>query len=312
MVSQGLNTPRLLIISGPTASGKTELAIKVAQAINGEIISADSMQVYKELFIGTAKPTEEELAQVKHYLINVASIKDHFDVSIYRKLAIKSSNKIHESNKPVIVVGGTGLYIRVLIHGIFESPPIGDNLRKSLRQKVISNGIESLYEELTKVDPISSEKLSSSDVVRILRALEFYYQTGKTISTAKKEHGFKNSFFNVNYICLCPDREILYERINTRTDLMYDNGLVDEVINLNNQGFSLDLRAFQAIGYRDVVSLIRKSIDKTEARRLTSRDTRRYAKRQLTWIRSEKNVTWHNDPKNSTPIIEIAKKFFKI
>lgn len=284
---------RVLAIVGPTASGKSKLALLLAQKLNTEIISADSRQIYKELTIGTAKPTEEELAQVKHHFVNHISIKENYDVGKFVQEASQVISKLHSENKIPIVVGGTGLYINSLLYGIFEGPSSDNQIRQSLENEFKASGLNSLLEKLKEVDPETYNRIDKNNPRRIIRALEVFYLTGQPISLLQKEKHRKpdyiNFLFGINW-----DRKVLYERINNRVDKMIKDGLIDEVKSiLNNFGEDVNV-VLQTVGYKEVIQYLKNEITFDEMIELIKRNTRRYAKRQLTWFRKDKNIIWFN------------------
>jgi len=283
---------RIIIICGPTGIGKTSFAIKVAKRFNGEIIGADSMQIYKYMNIGTAKPDPEELRMVRHHLIGFLDPKDDFDAGLYVKAADKAIEDITFRGKIPIIAGGTGLYIRALLHGLFRSKSICEKTLARLTLECEEKGRLSLYQKLEKSDPKAAKKIHPNDSFRVIRALEFYQTTGQRISDWQKNHNFDDVRYNSIKLGLYMDREKLYDRINKRVDIMLDQGLLKEVTWLVEKGYSFDLKAMQSIGYKHMAIFINNEVDWTEAIRLLKRDTRRYAKRQFTWFNKDKDVNW--------------------
>lgn len=287
-----MEKPKVIAIVGPTASGKTDLAIELAKKINGEIISCDSMQIYKEMDIGTAKPTEEEQKEIKHYLINVALPEERFSVSDYQKQAEKAIEEILAKNKVPIIVGGTGLYANSLIYGIkFLDVKFDENYRKELEQRAEKEGLEKLYNEAKQIDEEAMKTISINDKKRILRVLEIYKQTGKTkteqdILSKSQEVKYDYKVFGINM-----DRQLLYNRINLRVDKMIENGLVQEVQGIY-QNYNSFPTALQAIGYKEVVEYLKNEITKEAMIEKIKMESRRYAKRQLTWFRKNKEIIW--------------------
>lgn len=282
---------KVIVIGGPTASGKTALSIELAKQINGEIISADSMQIYKDMNIGTAKPTIEEQEGIKHYLLDFVSPEERYSVADYKIQAKKAIKEILEKGKIPIVVGGTGLYIDSLIYEI-EYPKIETDLkyREELEKRVNQNGLEELYKEATKIDPVATKKISVNDRKRILRVLEIYHQTGKKKSDLDIESR-KEPEYNYILFTITMDRQILYDRINKRVDLMIQNGLIEEVENLCKK-YNEFPTAMQGLGYKEVVEYLEGKISKEEMIEKVKQESRRYAKRQLTWFRKNKNNIW--------------------
>jgi tRNA dimethylallyltransferase len=282
---------RVLAIVGPTASGKTKLAIEIAQFLNTEIISADSRQIYRELTIGTAKPSSDELRKIKHHFINNVSLIEKYDVGKFVKEAKEIINHLHSMDKIPIIVGGSGLYINSLLYGIFEGPSADEEIRIQLEKELREEGIESLLKKLKEVDPETHNKIDKKNPRRIIRALEVYYLTGQPISQLQKEKHHKPDFDNLIF-GLQWDRKKLYERINQRVDEMIKVGLVDEVKEIVNK-FGEDVNVvLQTVGYREVIDYLKGKTTYNEMIELIKRNTRRYAKRQLTWFRKDKNIQW--------------------
>lgn len=284
---------RVIVIIGPTCSGKSYLGLKLAQLINGEIISADSRQIYKRLNIGTAKPTSEELQKIKHHFINILNTDEDYDAN---KFSIDAENVIYDIHKrkmTAMVVGGSGLYVKALIEGIVDSADKDENLRNELFAKKEKYGNEFLYNELIKVDPISAEKMLPQNWKRVIRALEVFYLTGKPIYQHHSNQN-KNSKFSFYQIGLNWDREALYSRIEQRIDMMIEDGLVYEVMDILNDGYDKNLNSLNTVGYKEIISYLEKEITLSRAIELIKRNTRRYAKRQLTWFRADKRIRWFN------------------
>lgn len=284
--------PKVIVIAGPTASGKTALSIKLAKKINGEIVSADSMQIYKDMTIGTAKPTKEEMEDIKHYMIDFVSPEVRYSVSQYKKDAIQCIEEIIEQGKTPIVVGGTGLYIDSLIYGIeFQEIPTDMEYRNKLNKMADEGQLEILYEKACKIDPEAMKIISKNDKKRIIRVLEIYKQTGKTktqqnIESKKSEIPYDYKVFAINM-----DREKLYDRINKRVDIMLENGLIEEVRNLIGKYKNIQT-AMQSLGYKEVVEYFNGNFTKDEMIEKIKMESRRYAKRQLTWFRKNKDIIW--------------------
>lgn len=284
--------PKIIVICGPTASGKTALSVELAKQINGEIISADSMQIYKYMNIGTAKPTVEEMQGVKHHLINYIEPDHRYSVADFKKDATKSIKLIIEKNKVPIVVGGTGLYVNSLIYNI-EYPNIyfDEKYRKYLEERVQKEGLANLYNEAKKIDSIAMEKISINDKKRILRILEIYNSTGKNKTFQDMESTKKESDYDFKIYALDWKREVLYDRINQRVDIMIKNGLIEEVKEILKR-YNNFPTAMQGLGYKEVVEYIEGNITKEKMIEKIKQETRRYAKRQLTWFRKNKQTIW--------------------
>ena len=284
---------KVIVICGPTASGKTALSIELAKQINGEIVSADSMQIYNEMDIGTAKPTKEEMQGIKHYLIGNVEPTSRYSVSEYKRDAIKAIEEILQKGKNPIVVGGTGLYVNSLIYGI-DYPEIETNLeyRKELEKIVNEKGLEYLYNQAKQIDAKAMQNISINDKKRILRVLEIYKETGKTKTQLEIESRKNGVPYDYKVFAINMPREILYDRINKRVDIMLENGLIDEVNKLYKKYGDNLYTSIQAIGYKEVIEYINKKITKEEMIEKIKMETRRYAKRQLTWFRKIENITW--------------------
>jgi len=282
----------IIVICGPTGLGKTAVAIELAIELHGEIIGADSMQIYRYMDIGTAKPTLNEQARVPHHLIDIVDPDESFDVAMFAKMAGEMIMKLHAEGIVPFVVGGTGLYIKALVHGLSHAGPADTDIRKRLKETELLHGSGFLYERLSKCDPMAAERIHPNDTYRIIRALEVYEATGMAISQYSKDHGFEKKRFNVLKIGLHMERNALYDRINQRVDTMIEEGLVDEVKMLLGRGYSEDLQPMQSIGYRHMVDFIKGRITREETVRTLQRDTRRYAKRQMTWFKADPEIVW--------------------
>ena len=286
-----MSKPLVVIISGPTASGKTGLSIEIAKRFNGEIVSADSMQIYKSMDIATAKPTKDETAEIRHHLIDFVEANENFSVAKYKQIALSAIDNILSRGKLPIVCGGTGLYIDTLMNNTVFLDYEDSGIRERLEKRKESDGIESLYEELKKVDPDTACRLHLNDSKRIIRALEVYYLTGKTISEQNSlSHKEESPYDFLLFVLSAHNREILYKRINDRVDKMLDMGLVEEA----GSFFASDISktAKQAIGYKELKPYLDGEISLETAVEKLKMETRRYAKRQLTWFRNKKNVNW--------------------
>ena len=286
--------PKVVVICGPTASGKTSTAIKLAGTINGEIIGADSMQVYRQMDIGTAKPTAAEQACVPHHMIDIVDPDEPFDARKYGRMAHDVITTLCARGLAPLVVGGTGLYIKALVNGLFETDPVDHALRRHLKERAETVGADFLHKRLIRCDPDAAARIHPRDTYRLVRALEVYELTGKTISDHHRTHRFQERPFRVLKIGLDLDRDLLYERINQRVDAMLEAGFIDEVKKLLSRGYSPDLKSMQSIGYRHLVDFIEKRLSWDDALRTLKRDTRRYAKRQLTWFKADPEVVWFN------------------
>lgn len=281
----------LIVVAGPTASGKTSLAIELAKALDGEIVSADSMQIYKYMDIGTAKPTEEERRECPHHLIDIVNPDDEFSVADYTRLAHDKIEDITTRGKIAIMCGGTGLYINSVVNDVDFGEYENDyELRESLNKIAREKGAEALIKILAEFDSISAETLHPNNVKRIVRAIEFYKVSGIPISehqrrTKQKESRYSPIMFLINH-----NREVLYERINQRVDIMLSDGLADEVKNIMSMGYTRDLNSMQGIGYKEMIAHFEGELSESEAIEQIKQNTRRYAKRQLTWFRRDERI----------------------
>ena len=298
---------KVVVICGPTASGKTALSIELAKKINGEIVSADSMQIYDEMNIGTAKPDQEEMQGIKHYLIGNIKPTKRYSVSEFKKDAISAIKEIISKEKIPIVVGGTGLYVNSLVYGI-DYPEIQTNLeyRKELEKIVEEKGLQYLFEKAVEIDKEAMKNISPNDKKRILRVLEIYKETGKTKTELERESRKNGIPYDYKIFAINMPREILYDRINRRVDIMIEKGLIDEVSSLYEKYGESLLTSMQAIGYKEVVEFLKGNCTKEEMTEKIKMETRRYAKRQLTWFRKIENIQWLdglNDIQNNVNII---------
>jgi tRNA dimethylallyltransferase len=284
--------PPIVIIAGPTGVGKTSTAIALAGPLGGEIVGADAMQVYRHMDIGTAKPTDEECALVKHHLIDVVDPDESFSAAQYRILANTVIKDLYQSGVLAFVVGGTGLYIKALTKGLFEVDEMDAFIQKRLRSEVESVGLSVLYERLQKVDRKAAAKIHPNDSYRIMRALEVFESTGIPLSDHHQGHSFSDTPYSTLKIGLSMDRKILYDQIDRRVDQMVDLGFVEEVQGLLNQGYDPNLKSMQSIGYRHVTGFLLGEVSWEETVEQLKRDTRRYAKRQLTWFRADPEIAW--------------------
>ena len=285
----------LIILTGPTAVGKTKASISLAKAIGGEIISADSMQVYKEMDIGSAKIRPEEMDGVPHYLVDVLEPDEEFHVVRFQQMAKEAMAKIYANGHIPIIVGGTGFYIQALLYDIDFTENDGDmSFREEMEHYAAEHGAEALHQKLREIDPASADMIHANNVKRVIRALEFYHQTGKKISEHNEEERQKESPYAFVYFVLNDERKNLYDRINLRVDLMVKEGLLDEVKALKAKGYTKDMVSMQGLGYKEVLDYLDGEISFEEAIYRIKRDTRHFAKRQITWFKRERDVTWVN------------------
>ena len=305
---------KVIVICGPTASGKTGLSIELAKKIDGEVVSCDSMQIYKDMTIGTAKPTEEEMQGIKHYLIDCVSPDTRYSVADYKRDAIKAIEEIASKGKVPIVVGGTGLYLESLVRGIdYSEIEVDEAYREELNKLEQEKGLIELYEMAKRIDETAAGKISPNDKKRICRIIEIYHSTGKTKTELEKESRKNGVQYDYVLFGINMDREKLYERINKRVDIMLEQGLIEEVRNLINK-YSEFPTALQGLGYKEVVEYFDGVTTKEEMIEKIKQETRRYAKRQITWFKRYDELTWLNgldDPQKNIDII-LEKSGLKI
>ena len=283
----------LVVLTGPTAVGKTKASIGLAKAIGGEIISADSMQVYEYMDIGSAKIRPEEMQGIPHYLVDELKPWDEFHVVRFQQMAKKAMEQIYANGHIPIIVGGTGFYIQALLYDIdFTSTSQDDNYRQDLENLAKEKGAEYLHNMLREIDPKSAEDIHANNIKRVIRALEYYQQTGQKISEHNEAEREKESAYNSAYFVLTDDRKILYDRIDKRVDLMMQEGLLEEVNALRLRGLKRESVAMQGLGYKELFGYFEGEYPLEEAVRIIKRDTRHFAKRQLTWFRRERDVIW--------------------
>ena len=300
-----MDKPKVVVICGPTASGKTALSIELAKKINGEIISGDSMQIYKDMDIGTAKPTKEEMQGIRHYLIDFVEPSKRYSVAEFKKDAENAIEEILKKGKVPIIVGGTGLYIDSLIYGIeYQDIKIDEKYRKELEKRAEVEGLQKLYEEAYNIDSRAAEKISKNDKKRIIRILEIYKATGKTKTEQEIESRKKESKYDYIVFAINMDRQKLYERINKRVDIMIKQGLIEEVENLLKK-YNKFPTAMQGLGYKEVVEYLDGKVAKEEMIEKIKMETRRFAKRQITWFKKNKQIIWIDGLKDKEDNIQL-------
>ena len=303
--------PKLLIVLGPTAVGKSEIALQLAQSINSEIVNADSQQVYRHMDIGTGKPSREAQQRVRHHLIDIVDPDEEFNAAFYRQLASAAIDDIRKRGKNVLVCGGTGLYLKALTHGLFTGPGQDPELRRGLEQELKENGLTALYQRLVEIDASVLSSIHPNDRQRIIRALEVYHSTGKPISVWQREHAFQQEPFEVLKIGLMRGRAELYDLINRRSEQMLESGLLDEVRGLVSRGYNLELKPLRSVGYRQIGEVLQGGKTVVEALDEMKQETRRLAKRQLTWYRADTDIHWYHPEKQQDEILGAARKFLE-
>ncbi|MDD5949472.1 MAG: tRNA (adenosine(37)-N6)-dimethylallyltransferase MiaA [Lachnospiraceae bacterium] len=299
---------KMIILTGPTAVGKTELSIALAHRLGGSIISADSMQIYKYMDIGTAKIKPEEMGGIPHYLVDELLPSEEFHVVRFQQMAKQALEEIYAQNRIPIVVGGTGFYIQALLYDIdFAGTGEESSIRKNLERIAKEEGAEVLHARLQEVDPESAKIIHPNNVKRTIRALEFYEETKTPISAHNEEQRQKESPYDFRYFVLTHDRGILYERIEQRVDQMLQEGLVEEVRHLKDMGYTRDMVSMQGLGYKEILSYLDEEISLDQAVSILKRDTRHFAKRQLTWFRRERDVIWLDKREYPTTDVLLSK-----
>ncbi|MGD8369697.1 MAG: tRNA (adenosine(37)-N6)-dimethylallyltransferase MiaA [Desulfobacterales bacterium] len=303
-------TNQIIVVCGPTAVGKTGFGIDLARAVGGEIVGADSMQIYRHMDIGTAKPSAEERAQVRHHLVDFCDPAEPFDAAAYTRLARETIERLLENSVVPLVVGGTGLYIKGLLGGLFPASAASRPVRNRLRQEAERRGTPDLHRRLAQRDPETAARLHPNDTFRVVRALEVLVATGEPISRHQQRHRFGDAPYRALKLGVFLEREALYRRIDRRCEAMLQAGLIDEVERLLAMGYSPQLKAMQSIGYRHVVDYLAGRTNREETLRLFCRDTRRYAKRQLTWFRADPEICWLA-PDAHEEAADAARRFLK-
>ncbi len=296
--------PRFVILLGPTGVGKSSLAMELAESLGGEILNADSMQVYRYMDIGTAKPTQEERERVKHHLIDLVDPDEPFHAGLYRVVGRERIESLNRQDIPLLVVGGTGLYIKALTQGLFTSPKIPPLIRERLKQEADHKGKEYLYQRLREIDPETASQIHPNDLFRTVRALEVFEATGVPISFFRNQHRFGDRPYQTLKIGLEMDREHLYRRIEERVDQMLEKGFLREVEGLLDMGYGPELKPMQSLGYKHMVQFLFKELCWDEAVRRMKRDTRQYAKRQWTWFKADREVIWRDRLRESRKVFK--------
>ena len=299
--------PKVIAVMGPTAVGKTKLVLQLAKDVGAEIVNADSMQIYRLMDIGTAKPTVADRGEITHHLLDIIDPDQDFDASHYSQLAREVIKSLARQDKIAIVVGGTGLYLKAVFHGLFPGSFSDPVVRQRLHTEAEKDGGYELYQRLQEVDSTTAQRLHPHDLFRIIRALEVWECSGRPMSVLQKEHGFSERPFRTLKIGLNRPRSELYERIDRRVEEMVATGLLEEVRELLNRGYGSHLRSMQALGYRHMVQHLKDGVEMEKVLETMKRDTRRYAKRQITWFRGDQEINWFHP--EAGDIVGLARKF---
>jgi tRNA dimethylallyltransferase len=301
--------PKIVIILGPTAVGKSEVALELAEKLNGEIVNADSQQVYRYMDIGTGKASKSDRERIRHHLIDIVNPDEDFNVALFRRLAKDAIGEIHSKGKNAFLCGGTGLYLQGLVQGLFEGPGQDSTLRAVLKKEIADHGLSAVYRRLLEIDFTVASTIHPNDRQRIIRALEVYQLTGKPLSEWQKQHGFQESFYTPLKIGVNRQRSELYALINQRSEDMVSSGLLDEVRALVDRGYGLDLRPLQSVGYRQMGAVFQGRMTLAEALEEMKQETRHLAKRQLTWFRRDTAIAWFHPDRQAREILEMASGF---
>ena len=302
--------PKLVVVLGPTASGKTEMALEIAARTGACIVSADSIQVYRHFDIGSAKPTREQRLSIPHFLIDVVDPDEDFNAGTYMRLALGQIRGLVEDGRKIVVVGGTFLYVKALLHGLLEGVEVDREFRRRLAQERDEKGVTPLHERLRSVDPVSAERINPNDYVRIERALEVYHTTGERMSDHHQRHGFAEQMFNALKIGLLGERERLRRAIDARVDTMIDRGWVEEVEAIRAMGYGPDLKPMKSIGYKRINEFLDGRLDLKTAVEKIKTDTKRFSKRQSTWLRADEDIKWFDPERGNGPVLETCSGFF--
>lgn len=307
-----MNMPlRLVVIAGPTGVGKSELALDLAELTGGEIVSADSMQVYRHMDIGTAKPDRQTRIRINHHMIDIVDPDEEFNAALFAREADTVIHDIARRGCHIIIAGGTGLYVRALLRGLFDAPPCNRQLRSSYRLEAEKQGDDYLYYELNRRDGAAARHIHPHDRMRIIRALEILDITGEMMSEKRQQHLFAEKRYDCLFIGLAMERPLLYERINRRVDAMIEEGLVEEVEELLSRGYDETLKPMQSMCYKSAIDYLKGKMTRDDAVSLIKRDTRRYAKRQITWFGNEEGIVWM-PPHDRTAIYNAVKGYLNL
>jgi len=282
----------------------------IAHELNAQILSADSLQVYRHFDIGTAKPTSPDQERIRHHIIDVIDPAEEFNAGMFRERASAVIRDLHGQGVNIIVAGGTYLYVKILLSGLIDGIPSDTDIRADIKKENLALGTERLYERLKSIDPEAASKIHTNDYVRIERALEVHYLTGQKISNLHMRHGFSESSYNYMKIGITIQREALKDKIDERVDDMLERGLVEEVRRIRDMGYASDIKPMQSIGYKQINQYLDNEISLEQTIELIKRDTKRFAKRQMTWLRNDKEIKWYDIPQNRTEVVKLASKFF--
>jgi len=308
MIEKG--KPKLVVICGPTGIGKTEMSLSLAETFDGSIVGSDSVQIYRYMDIGTAKPDVQEMGRVPHYMIDIVDPDEPYDAACFYREGRQAIKEIDALHRIPFIVGGTGFYQKALLYGLFDAKPVDPEILDGLQKESVVHGTQPLYDRLSVCDPEAASRIHVNDAYRVIRALAVFETSGKTMSELHQAHRFAESPFDVLKICLFNDREILYDRINRRVDLMVDAGLLEEVTSLLERGYTGNLKSMQSIGYRHMVEYINGKNTWDETVYTLKRDTRHFAKRQLTWFRKDAEMVWKS-PDDVDGVMGMVHRFLE-
>jgi tRNA dimethylallyltransferase len=303
--------PKIVVIVGPTAVGKSDVVLALAERFNGEIVNADSQQVYRYMEIGTGKPSMAARERVPHHLIDIVDPDQDFNAALFRRLSTEAIDEIHSRGRKAFLCGGTGLYVKALTQGLFEGPGQDRAIREKLENEIASHGLGFLYRRLAEIDPAATSTIHPNDRQRIIRALEVYQLTGKPLGAWQRQHAFHDDPFSVLKIGLTRERPELYDLINGRCEAMVQSGLLDEVRALAGKGYRLDLRPLMSVGYRQMGGVLTGQMNLAQALEEMKRETRHLAKRQLTWFRRDTAILWYHPVRQQPEMFQEIEKFFQ-
>jgi tRNA dimethylallyltransferase len=303
--------PKIVVILGPTAVGKSEIAMELAKSMNGEIVNADSQQVYRYMDVGTGKPSKADRERIRHHLIDIVNPDEDFNAALFRRLATDAVAQIHSWRRNAFLCGGTGLYLKALTQGLFDGPGQDPAIRRALEEEIAEHGLSVLYQRLVQIDPVVVSTIHPNDRQRIIRALEVHRLTGKPVSEWQAQHGFRDEPFTLLKIGLNRERAELYDLVNRRSEEMVRRGLLDEVRGLLGKGYGLGLKSLQCVGYRQIGAVLQGKLALADALEEMKQGTRHLAKRQLTWFRRDQAILWFHPERHKAEIFQAVENFLQ-